>query len=87
MDLISQELREDFKSLEKRVLSALREAIKNSKIESKHLDSNVVKVNVFDYKELAIVNHKLTFLDSDGYHYSLYSECTLEDLIDLLTLL
>lgn len=87
MDSISMKLKEDFDNLEERVLSVLREAVKNSKIESKHTHTKAIKVNVFDYTELAIVNDDLTFLNSDGLHYRIYCECSLEDLIDILTLL
>jgi hypothetical protein len=80
-----KKLSERYQKLEQDVHNALREVIQKSKIESKHIQDKVIKVNVFDYTELGIINNKLTFLNSDGYHYSIYNECSLEDLIDILT--
>ena len=74
-----------YDDLEVEVHEALRDEIEKSKIESKHMDAKVIKVNVFDYKELAVINGDLTFMDNDGYQYGLYTECSLEDLIDILT--
>jgi hypothetical protein len=73
-----------YDDLEQEVLEALREEIEKSKEVSDHMDAKVLKVNVFDYEELAIINDELTFMDGNGYHYSIYSECSLEDLIDIL---
>jgi septum formation topological specificity factor MinE len=73
-----------YDDLEAEVMEALREEILDSEIESKHMQTNVIKVNVFDYTELAVVNDELTFLDDNGLHYGIYSECSLEDLIDIL---
>lgn len=73
-----------YDDLEQEVLEALREEIEKSKEVSDHMDTKVLNVNVFDYEELAIINGELTFMDSDGLHYGLYAECSLEDLIDIL---
>lgn len=62
----------------------LRNKVENSKQTSKHIDEKSINVNVFDYTELTIVNDRLTFLDSNGQHYSLFADCNLEDLIDVL---
>lgn len=78
------EIEKQYRDLEQRVLRELREKVEGSKYISKHLDERVIKVNVFDYTELAIVNDRLTFLDSNGQHYSLFADCNLEDLIDIL---
>ena len=78
------DFKKEYRDLEMKVKRALREAINNSSYESKHISTKAVKVNVFNYIELVIVNDKLTFLDSDGLHYSLFIECYLEDLIDIL---
>lgn len=77
-------LSEEFDALEIRVQRALRMLINSSKQQSKHVDSKSLNVNVFDYHELVIVNDELTFLDENGYQYSLYAECSLEDLIDII---
>jgi len=73
-----------FDDLEQEVLEALREEIEKSKEVSDHMDTKVLNVNVFDYEELAIIHDELTFMDSDGQQYGLYTECDLEDLIDIL---
>lgn len=78
------ELKKKYRDLEQRVLRELRTKVEKSKYKSKHLDSKAIKVNVFDYTELAIVNDRLTFVDNNGSHYSLFGDCTLEDLIDII---
>jgi len=79
-----KDLRKRYNALEMEVKQDLRELIEKSKAKSKNVDTNCIKVNVFDYTELALINNDLTFLDSDGLQYSLYSECSLEDLIDIV---
>lgn len=73
-----------YDDLEQEVLYALREEIEKSELESKFTSTKVINVNVFDYTELAIVHNELTFMDSNGYQYGVYAECSLEDLIDIL---
>jgi hypothetical protein len=70
--------------LEQEVHEALRNEIENSTETSDHIDTKVLNVNIFDYEELAIINDHLTFIDSDGLYYNSYSDCNLEDLIDIL---
>jgi hypothetical protein len=73
-----------YEKLEQDVQNALIKKISKSKHNSKHISNcKAIRVNIFDYEELVFINDKLTFLDNDGYHYSLYAECSLEDLIDL----
>jgi hypothetical protein len=79
-----QTLQETYKTLERDVNSLLKLVITNSILKSKHVDSNCIKVDVYDYTELVIIDTELVFLDDNGYHYRLYSECSLEDLIDIL---
>ncbi len=79
-----QNLLNRYNNLEKEIKEALKTEINKSKTKSKHIDSNAIKVNVFDYEELVIINSKLTFLDAEGLHYSIYCECELTDLIDIL---
>jgi hypothetical protein len=74
-----------YDDLEQEVLEALREEIEKSNMVSDHMDTKVLKVNVFDYEELAIINGELTFMDGNGFHYDIYNECSLEDLIDILS--
>lgn len=73
-----------YEQLNADVQYALKKAIEKSKTESIHVQGKCIKVNVFDYTELVVLNDNLTFLDSKGYHYSLYADCTLDDLIDIL---
>lgn len=77
-------LRESYDTLEAEVIGALKEEIENSKTVSKHVDSKSLKVNVYNYTELVLIDYTLTFIDSNGLHYSVWAECSLEDLIDIL---
>ena len=80
-----ENLKLQYRDLEQRVLANLRYKISVSKEYSKHLTTKCIKVNVFDYTELANINNQLTFLDVNGMHYSLWNgDCKLEDLIDIL---
>ncbi|MCK9543597.1 MAG: hypothetical protein M0R03_16385 [Novosphingobium sp.] len=79
-----KELKKRFNALESDVKEALENMVNKSKHISKHMSCKALKVYLFDYTELVIVNDELTFLDSNGQHHSLYSDCSLEDLIDIL---
>jgi len=82
-----ENLKLQYRDLEQRVLSELRHKVINSKKHSKYIHGKCIKVNVFDYTELVIVNDRLTFLDNNGMHYSLWNgDCGLEDLIDILNI-
>jgi hypothetical protein len=81
---MAENFKKQYRDLEMRVHNELRTKIQKSKVTSKTHDTPVIKVNVFDYTELAVINDKLTFLDAHGYHYSIYAEASLEDLIDIL---
>lgn len=71
--------------LEREIESALKQEIEKSTVISKHISNQkALKVNVSGYKELINLHGSLAFLDSNGYHYSLYADCTNEDLIDIL---
>lgn len=74
-----------YEELESEVLRGLKDIVKKSNVRSEHFTGRCVKINVFDYTELAIVNGELTFLDDKGLYYSIWNgDCTLEDLIDIL---
>jgi hypothetical protein len=73
-----------YDDLEAEVHEALRNEIENSEIESQTVSTKCIKVNVFDYVELAIIHGELAFIDNSGLQYNLYTECSLEDLIDIL---
>lgn len=79
-----ESFKKQYRDLEQRTMRELRDKVENSEHISKHLNEKSIKVNVFDYTELTIVNDRLTFLDSNGQHYSLFADCNLEDLIDIL---
>lgn len=80
-----QHLTDNNEALEMEVYNALENEIHNSKENSKHISHlKCLKINVFDYEELVIWDDRLTFLDGNGYHYSLLVDCTLTDLIDIL---
>lgn len=78
-------LSEEYNALVEIIERALRLVVNASKVESKIVHSKALKVNVFDYVELVIINDKLTFINESGLQYSLYADCTIEDLIDILT--
>jgi hypothetical protein len=78
------DLKKRYRDLEMEILRDLRDLVEKSKIKSKHVDEKCITVNVFDYTELTVVNDRLTFLDCNGYHFSLYADCSLEDLIDII---
>lgn len=79
-----------YRDLEMSVFASLREKVNNSKVESKFVQEKAISIprNVFsdfdsNMVELVILNYRLTFLDSDGLHYSAIN-VSLETLIDLL---
>lgn len=79
-----ENFKKQYRDLETRVLNELRQKVQNSKIKSKHLSEKCIKVKCYNYSELTIVDDKLTFLDSNGQHYSIFNETDLEDLINIL---
>jgi len=74
-----------YEKLELDVFIALIAKIEQSDQMSKHMDCKAVTVNLFDYTELVYHDERLKFLDNNGYHYSVYSDCELTDLIDILS--
>ena len=77
--------KKQYRNLEQNVIFELRNKVENSNHVSKHTSNQKsIKVDVFNYTELTIINDRLTFLDEDGYQYSLFTECDLEHLIDIL---
>ena len=79
-----ENFKKQYRDLEEKVIFELREKVEKSKYISKHLNARSIKIKVYDYTELTIVNDRLTFLDSNGQYYSLFAHCNLEDLIDIL---
>jgi len=81
---MKHELIEQHDELESKIEEALVDKIQQSNLMSPHYSSKAIKVNIFNYKWLSIINSQLTFLDSQGYQYSLYADATMLDLIELL---
>ena len=71
--------------LERDILNFLRTLIEESTITSKTRQVNCIKVNVFGYTELVILHDDLTFIGEDNEEYGIYSDCCLEDLIDIIS--
>lgn len=78
-------IRKKYRDLEMKVLANLRDLIESSPVESKFVNARVIKVELHSYKEMAIINDKHTFIDSSGQHHDLFSDCTLDDLIDIIS--
>lgn len=79
-----ENLKKQYRDLEMKVMANLRDKVSKSKEYSKHVNEKCIRVNVFDYTELAVINDDLTFLDNNGLQYSLFADVELEDLIDIL---
>lgn len=76
-------LKKEYRDLEMKVLSTLREKINNSKTTSKFYNTNAIKINDYKYSELVIVDDRIMFLDSNGLHYTIFT-VSLEELIDII---
>lgn len=81
---VMENFKKQYRDLEQRVFFELGEKVQASKDDSKHIDGKALKIDVLGYTELVMVNDRLTFLDEDGLHYSVWADCNLEDLIDIL---
>lgn len=66
------------------VLASLREEVGKSPFESKTMSTKALPVDLHGYQELVVAHDRLTFLDANGNHYSVFAEASLEDLIDIL---
>lgn len=79
------DLRERLDDLENDVIEALKNEINESNLFSKFVsDAKVIKVNIFGYIELCLLDEYLVFYDSSGYQYGLFAECDIYDLINIL---
>lgn len=76
--------KKQYRDLEMQVLNKLRSKVIESPHESKYINGKAIEVSVFGYEELAIINDRLVFMDHQGLQYSLFSDASLEDLIDIL---
>jgi hypothetical protein len=81
---MEENFKKQYRDLEMRVFSTLRDKVEASTYKSKYVNEKAIKVNLYEYTELTIIDDSLTFLDSRGYHYSPFNQCSLEDLIDIL---
>jgi len=71
--------------LENSVIDMLKYEISKSDKYSKHIQGEkILEVEVFNYEELCNYEDNLIFIDSRGYQYFLFDECTIHDLIDIL---
>jgi len=81
-----------YRDLEMEVYAELRSMINKSKYRSVHVYTKAIKIEIpknqssslSNYDEVAIINDHITFIDKDGYQYSLFTDILLEDLIDLI---
>lgn len=71
-------LKKQYRDLETRVYRELRKQVSITPTKS-------IKVNLYDYEKIALIDDRLVFVDDKGYHHDLYSEASLEDLIDILS--
>lgn len=79
------DLAKEYRDLENKIEDTLKKMIANSNVQSDFIaGSNALKVNVFDYVELVYLDYRLKFIDNNGYHFSLYDECTTQDLLDII---
>ena len=81
----TEHFKKQYRDLEMRVMRSLREAIENSNYRSKRTGAKAIQVNLFDYVELTVIDERLIFLDNNGHQYSIFTDATIEDLIDILT--
>lgn len=79
-------LKDRYNKIELDVICSLIKEIEKSKKQSKYINGvNCISVvGLYHYSELVFLNEKLIFIDINGLHYSLFSECTLNDLILIL---
>ncbi len=78
-------LKEEFEKLNNQIIDTLINLVKTSGVPSKHISYlSAIPVDIFDYKELVYLNDKLVFLDDNGLHFDLYSDCDQSDLIDII---
>jgi len=73
-----------YEQLEASVILELAVKINNSEYISKHTGKKALEVNIFGNTELILRDGHLIFVDKKGYEYSLFSDATLIDLIELL---
>lgn len=77
-------LKKRYRDIEMEVLNRLRESILQSKYMSLHTGEKAIQINIDRYKELSIVNDQLVFFDNNGHHYSIFANCSIEELIEFL---
>jgi hypothetical protein len=69
-------------SIEFDVIETLKQLIFKSDIFFNNLQ--VIEVDIFGYKYITISNNDLVFIDENQYEYSLFADCTLLDLIEII---
>lgn len=74
-----------YRDLEMEVLRSLRDEVESSNFKSSFSDSKAIKIDLFGYSEIALINDLLFVFNKEGYRTMLLnSGITLEDLIDIL---
>lgn len=77
--------RNELANLESQIQARLKELCESSKITSEYYkDVPIIPVNIFGYTELVYNHSKLYFFDKNGFSYSLYTDITNEDLINII---
>ena len=71
-----------YRDLETEVLSSLRFHIPVSKHRSKHTDEPCIPVNSSEFKEIALINDRLTLINEDGNYYDIFC-ISLEHLVEI----
>jgi len=80
-------LLEDYKQLENGIVELLKDTVQKSKTKSKFINGNCLDVSGFNYSELVIIDNKLTFLNGQGNHFSLFTNgIVMDDLIEIIML-
>ena len=74
-----------YNKLEQDVHHRLIKEVKRSETYSDFMNVKALNVNLFDYNELVILHNTLTFIDKQGHQFRIYDECSLEDLIDIVS--
>ena len=77
--------RAELLNLESQIQVRLKELCESSKTTSAHVkDITIIPVNIFGYTELVYNHSRLYFFDKNGETYSLYTDISNEDLINII---
>lgn len=80
-----QDLTDRYNEVENEIIAMLEKEVNASFIESENHKVPCLKISLFDYTELLILNGRLQFADSDGLLYNLFNDDVRnDDLLDIL---